>query len=104
MRVSSLQMMRMIMPSPQVLRSIIGYQQAFPMMPAVAKDIIILFTLGSALLFTQTEPFSMLVLLDSFSHQRSSQDTIARCFEEEAEIDIHQAVKAEALFNPANLG
>ena len=104
MRVSPCEMIGMIMTSPQVLRPVISYQQAFPMMPAVAKDIIILLALGRAFLFIQIEPFSMWVLLDAFSHLRSGQDTIARGFEEEAEIDIHQAVKTEALINPANLG
>ena len=61
-------MIGMIMTSPQVLRPVISYQQAFPMMPAVAKDIIILLALGRAFLFIQIEPFSMWVLLDAFSH------------------------------------
>src|SRR2546426_7632105 len=93
MCVSPCEVIGMIMTSPQVLRPVMSYQQAFSMMPAVAKDIIILFALGRAFLFIQAEPFSVWMLLDPFGHERSGQDTIARGFEKEAEIDIHQAVK-----------
>src|SRR6266566_7255047 len=102
MSVSPFEVTGVIMTSPQILRLIISYQQAFPMMPAIAKDVIVLLALGHTLLLIQTEPFTVWVFLDAFCHYRRGQDMIARGFEEEAEIDIHQAVETEALINPAN--
>ena len=51
MSANPLDMMGVIVTSPHVLRSVIGYQQAFAMMPALAKDIIILLAPGRPLLF-----------------------------------------------------
>src|SRR5579864_8756714 len=78
MRVSPSEMIGMIMTSPQVLRPVMSYQQAFSMMPAIAKDIVILFALGSTFLFIQAKPFTVWMFLHPFGHQRSGQDTIAR--------------------------
>src|SRR5260370_15180234 len=76
MRVSPIKMKRMIMTSPEILKPIIGYQQAFAMMPPTAKDVIILFALGRTLFLASTEPFTMRMSLDAFSHLWRRRDTI----------------------------
>ncbi len=47
-----LEMMGVIVTSPQVLGFKVGYQQAFAMMPALAKNIIILLAPGCPFIFT----------------------------------------------------
>src|SRR2546425_9967740 len=42
------------------------------------------------------------VLLDALSNQRRCNDAIARSFEKETVVDVHQAVKAEFFVNPTN--
>ena len=42
------------------------------------------------------------MLLDTLRNQRCRNDAIARSFEKEAVVDVHQAVKAEFFVNPAN--
>src|SRR5436305_1594006 len=96
-------MIGVIVAPPQVLRAIIGYQQTFPVMPAITKDIIVLLTFGCLLIFAQTKPFAMGVLDNAFRNLGSGQHAIARGFEEEAVVDVHQAIETETLVNPANL-
>src|SRR6266700_2419303 len=93
----------MIVAAPGIAGIIVGYKQAFAMMPAVAEDIIVLLTLSRALVFTQAVPLKMGVLLNALGHQGSCYGAIACCLEKEAEMNVHQAIEAELLVNPANL-
>src|SRR6266404_4721986 len=103
MGTNPLDMMGMIMPAPQVALPVISYQQALSMVPAITKDVIILLTLSGTVFLAQAEPLTVWMPFDIISHSRRCQDTIARCLEEEAVMNIHQAVETEALLNPANL-
>src|SRR5215470_12379772 len=104
MRANSFYMVGMIMPAPQVAGPVVGHKQTLAMMPAFTEDVVVLLALGGLLICAKTEPFAMWMSLDEFSYPRGSQHTIARCLKEEAIVDVHQAVEAEALINPANLG
>src|SRR5579864_6156355 len=102
MGVCSLQVMVMVMTTPEVLRIVVGNQQAFAMMPASTEDVIILLALCCALVVTQAIPFTVWVLLDALNHAWSRQDAIAGGFEEETVVDVHQAIEAETLVDPAD--
>src|SRR5216683_7203134 len=102
MGVCALQMMVMIVTAPEVLRIVVGNQQAFAMMPASTEDVIILLALCCALVVTEAIPFTMWVLLDALNRAWSRQDAIAGGFEEETVVDVHQAIEAETLVDPAD--
>src|SRR5258708_39659749 len=104
MRANSFDMVGMIMPAPQVAGPVVSYKQALAVMPALTEEVVVLLAPGGLLVFAQTEPFAMWMSLDEFDYPRRSQHTIARGLKEEAIMDVHQAVEAEALINPANLG
>src|ERR1043166_8394190 len=91
MCMGSFQMRRMIMTIPPVLRIKIGNEQTLSMMPAITEDVIIFLAFRNSLILTQTIPFTMRMLLDSFGHQRRDHDTIARSLEEETAVNIHEA-------------
>ena len=95
--------MRVVVPAPPMLGIEVRYQQALAMMPARAKDIIIFLTLGRTFFLAQAIPFAMGMFLNSLGHNLSGNSAIARSFEKEAEVNIHQAIKAEFLVNPNNL-
>src|SRR5579875_3994339 len=104
MRMCPLYMMRMIVTGPVMLRLVILHQQAFAMMPAITKNVIVFLTPGSALIFAQTVPFAMRMSLQSFGHFRYHLNMIPRCLEEKAEVNVHQAIEAKLLVNPADFG
>src|SRR5947209_9203891 len=91
-----------VVPAPPLLGVEVGHQQALTMVPSTPKGIIILLTLHRPLVFTETIPFAMGMLLDTPDHKRSCDYAISRGFEEKAEENIHQAIKAEFLVNPTN--
>src|SRR5258708_9959084 len=95
-------MVRMIMAAPGIAGIVVGYEQALSVMPAVAEDVVVLLTFGCALVITQAVPLKVGMLLDAFSCQRGGYDTIASSLEEEAEVNVHQAIETELLVNPAN--
>jgi hypothetical protein len=101
MGMRTFKMVGMIVTTPQLLGTIIGDQQTLAVVPAVAEDIIILLAFGGALILTQAEPFSMRMLFDALRDQGHGQDTIAGGLEEKAVVDIHEAIKTEALVDPA---
>src|SRR5579875_1756268 len=103
MGMCALKMMLMVVAAPQVPRIVVGDQQALPMMPARAEDIIIFLALCRPLVLAQTLPLAVLVLPDTPGHQRSRDDAIPRCFKEKAEVDVHQAIEAELFVDPADL-
>src|SRR5712692_11317787 len=100
--VRSAEVMVMIMTAPEVLRIIVGNQQTLAMMPASAEDVIVFLALRCSLILTQALPLTMWMLLDLLSHERRCEYTIARSLEEEAIVDIHQAIKAEPFIDPAD--
>src|SRR5690242_16616898 len=104
MGMGSLQVIRMIVTIPPVLRIKVGNQQALSMMPAITEDIIIFLAFGSSLILAQAIPFAMRMLLDSFSHQRRDHNTIARSFKEKAAMNVHEAIEAELFIYPTNFG
>src|SRR5437764_14161206 len=103
-RVSTLtrDVMRVVVPAPPVLGIEVCHQQALAMMPARAKDIIVFLTLGRTFFLAQAIPFAMGMFLNPLGHKLSGNCAIARGFEKEAEVNIHQAIKAEFLVNPTN--
>src|SRR5579875_2378216 len=102
-RMRAFQVEWMIMPAPQMLRIIVHHEQALTMMPAITEDIIILLALCRSLLFTEAIPLAVWVLLQQRSQRRQCQHAIARGFEEETEMDVHETVKAKFFIDPANL-
>src|SRR5712692_5588772 len=100
--VRSAEMMVMVMTAPEVLRIIVGNQQTLAMMPASAEDVIVFLALRCSLILTQALPLTMWMLLDPLSHERRCEHTIAGSLEEEAIVDIHQAIKAEPFIDPAD--
>src|SRR5260370_41029331 len=101
-RMRPYQMIRMIMTTPQMLSVIVSYQQTLPVMPARPEDVIVLLTLSRLLILAQAIPFTVWMLLDPLSHNWPGHSTIARRFEEEAEVDIHQAIEAELFVDPTH--
>src|SRR5690348_14419063 len=95
-------MIGMIVTAPQICRVVVRDQQTLSMMPTVSEDIVIFFTFRCPLVLTQAVPFPMLVLDDTFSNERRLQDAIAGGFEEEAKVDIHQAIETKLLIDPAH--
>src|SRR6202023_2965887 len=102
MGVGPFEMVGMIMTRPVIYWVVVRCQEAFAMMPAIAEDVIILLAPGSLLILAQAIPLSMGMLLDTLRNQRRCNDAIARSFEKEAVVDVHQSVKAEFFVNPAN--
>src|SRR6266568_2672722 len=92
----------MIMSKPQVFRVVIGNQQTFAMMPAITEDIIILLAFGGLLIFAQTIPLTMWMLLKTFSQLGYGNHTVTSSLEEEATVNIHQTIKTEFFVNPAD--
>src|SRR5438270_4988011 len=95
MDMCAFEMVGVIVPTPQMLWTIIGDQKTLAMVPAVTEDIVIFLTFGGTLILTQAEPFTMGMLFDALSDRRQCQDTIARGFEEKAVVDIHKAIETE---------
>src|SRR5450759_382399 len=104
MGMRTLEVMGMLMAAPQVLLPVVGNQQAFAMMPAIAEDIIVLLTFGGSFFFAPTIPFAVRMLDDALCHQGRGQHAIAGGLEEKTVIDIHQTVEAETLIDAANFG
>src|SRR6266699_1155101 len=102
MGVCSLQVMVMVMTAPEVLRIVVGNQQALAMMPAGTEDVIVLLALCRTVILAQAIPFTMRVPLDALNHTWSCQDAIAGGFQEETVVDVHQAIEAETLVDPAD--
>src|SRR5438876_1067611 len=98
----AIDMIGMVVSMPPVIGIEVRYQQALAMMPACAKDIIIFLTLRRAFFLAQAIPFAMGMFLNSPGYYRSGNRAITRRLEEEAEVNIHQAIKTEFLINPAN--
>src|SRR5579884_2299446 len=67
---------RMVMAAPEVLRVVVENEQALPVMPARAEDIVIFLALRRALLFAQAEPFAVRVLFNAVGHLGSDQRAI----------------------------
>src|SRR5579884_3951339 len=96
-------MMRMIMPAPEMPRIEVRHQQALSVMPARAEDIVILLALRGPLLLAQAIPFKMRMPRDTRGQFGRDNHAIAGSFEEEAVIDIGEAIEAELLVDPADL-
>ena len=102
MSMLAIDMIGMVVSMPPVFGIEVRYQQALAMMPACAKDIIIFLTLRRAFFLAQAIPFAMGMFLNSPGYYRRGNRAITRRLEEEAEVNIHQAIKTEFLVNPAN--
>src|SRR5579875_555400 len=102
-RMRAFQVEWMVMPAPQMLRVIVHHQQALTMMPAITEDVVILLALRRSLLFTQAIPFTVRMLLQQRRQRRQGQHAIARGFEEETEMDVHEAIETELFIDPAYL-
>src|SRR5207302_1547029 len=81
---------------------VVGHEQALAMMPAIAEDVVVLLTFGRTLVITQAVPLKMGMLFDALGYNGCGYGTIASSLEEEAEINVHQAIEAKLLVNPAN--
>src|SRR5581483_6392363 len=102
--VRALKVIGMIMPTPQVLRMVVGNKQALPMMPAITENVVIFLAFGRSLILAQALPLTMHVFLNTLRYQWCSQDAISSSFEEKTVVDIHQAIKTEFLVDPTDLG
>src|SRR5450759_630814 len=67
-----------VVPGPPLLGIEVGHQQALSMVPSTPKGIIILLTLRHLLVFAETIPFTMGMLLDTLDHKRSCDHVIPR--------------------------
>src|SRR6266567_4653038 len=103
MSMRALDVIGMIVTTPQVLRVIVRDQQALSVMPAIAEDIVILLALGCLFILAQTVPLTMGMLLDTFRHQGSRKGAVASSFDKESEVDVRQAIETEFFVDPANL-
>src|SRR5947209_17344722 len=79
----TIQVIGMVVTAPQVLRSIVGDQQTFSVMPAIAEDVVVFLAFGGLLILAQAVPLAMRVLDDAPGHLRSGQRAIAGGFEKE---------------------
>lgn len=95
-------MVGMIMAAPGIAGIVVGYEQALTVMPAVAEDIVVLLTPGRALVITQAVPLKVGMLFEALGYNGCGYGTIASSLEEEAEVNVHQAIETELLVNPAN--
>src|SRR5262249_51744916 len=102
--VPAAKMARVIVAEPAILGPKVRCQQALAVMPAALVDVEVAFALSGALLLGQAVPFQVRVLLQQCSQIRQRQHAIARSFDHQALVDIEQAVEAELLFEPADLG
>src|SRR5579883_1003859 len=100
----TLHVMRMIVAGPAIARAKVRHQQALTVMPAVSKDVVVLLALRGPLILAQTVPLAMRMLDQQLLDLGSRDDTIPGGFKEEAEMDVHQAIEAEALVNRTDLG
>src|ERR1700676_2573927 len=104
MGMRTLEVMGMLVAAPQILLPVVGNEQAFAMMPAIAEDIIVLLCFGGTFFFTQTIPFAVRMLDDAFRHQGRGQHAIAGGLEEKTVVDIHQPIETETLIDAPNFG
>src|SRR5579884_4033694 len=95
-------MMGMVMPAPVMLRSIIGHKQALSVMPAVAENVIILLALGRPFLLAQAVPFAVRMFDKQINDLRRGLHPVARGLEKETVVNIHQAIEAKTLIEPAH--
>src|SRR5580700_7949560 len=100
MGVHSIEVIGMIVTAPQVANVIVDDEQAFAVMPTGAENVVVLLTPGGLLLLAEAVPLAMLVLLDMCCHLWNGQGAITGGFEEEAKVDVHQAIEAELLVDP----
>src|SRR5579884_1576376 len=95
-------MMGMVMSAPVMLRLVVSHKQALSVMPAIAENVIIFLAPGRPFLLAQAVPFTVRMLDEQLDDLRCGLHPVAGGLEEETIVNIHQAIEAEALIDPAH--
>src|SRR4051812_43019501 len=103
MRVGSLKMSPIIVAAPAFSRGRVSRQQALTVMPARTKQVVVLLALGRLFFRQEAIPFTMGMLDQPLGDGRQRDRAQTGGLEEEAPVNIREAVEAKLLVEKADL-